>query len=273
MIAVIARSLTDFPRSLVTDRVTEFSTNKLTEFCHCTDRIFPEFSGWQSDRIFDWRTDRILPMHWQNFTKIDWQSDRVTELTEFYHSPEKIFSKKAIVDGDSEMDDATGWSTSNWTAANRSLSTWWSVRFSTPTTSSTWSSTLTLSQHYKRIPMPEIRFRFQIDTSLIDEKRYPDAIWRSWPPRWPRKVFSRASPEHTSNEWTTFILLNDLLKSQVPCPPISMNAEVLRINFFRHTPGRFEGQENTTHLNQVTKTRGKMEQNHQNHLLANYRQT
>ena len=87
MIAYIARNLTDFPRNLVTDRVTEFSTDGLTEFYQHTDRILPENSGWQSDRIFDWRTDRILPTHWQNFTKIDWQSDRVTELTGFYHSP------------------------------------------------------------------------------------------------------------------------------------------------------------------------------------------
>ena len=45
MIAYIARNLTDFPRNLVTDRVTEFSTDKLTGFCQCTDRILPENSG------------------------------------------------------------------------------------------------------------------------------------------------------------------------------------------------------------------------------------
>ena len=62
------------------DRLAEFSSGRLTDFSQYTDRLLPEFSGWQTDRIFGRRPDRIFPTNWQTFTKIDWQSDRVDRI-------------------------------------------------------------------------------------------------------------------------------------------------------------------------------------------------
>ena len=102
MIAVIARSLTDFPRNLVTDRVTEFDWR--------TDRLFSR--NWQNfPRIFgltEWQNFRLTD--WQNFTNTltefypkiradrvtEFSTDRVTELTGFYHSPKQTISLKTI---------------------------------------------------------------------------------------------------------------------------------------------------------------------------------